>query len=415
VVVSGARQVGKSTLIQRSFPSSRGWRSVLRDPVADIGGARRDPDLFLDAHPAPLIVDEVQFAPELVPAINRRVDQSGGRQTNLRPQAGQYIVTGSQQWSVLRTASESLAGRAGFVDLEGFSLAELSAEPLAWDAVDPEHTGLVADQHWLARYLADPVAFVTAPLARLPRAETLQEQLWRGFLPMANQLDLQEVPSFLQAYLRTYIERDVRLIGEVADWQQFGRFVQLAATLTAQEINASHLGREIGLTPNTSRRWLSMLAATYQWFELAPYHGSTVKRVTGKRKGHIADTGLACAVQQISSPSALAGHPQAGALFESMVFAEIRKLSATLATPPAMYHWRSHGGAEVDVVLERDGILFPIEVKLTSQPTRNDCRGLQAFRSTYPTARIAPALIISASPTLHRIGENEWVMPFDAA
>jgi len=236
--------------------------------VTDLGGARRDADLFLDAHPAPLILDEIQFAPELTPAIKRRVDeaagQSGGLQSGGPSKPGQYILTGSRQWSVLRTASESLAGRAVFVDLEGFSLAELSAEPIAWEVVDAEHAGIAAERNWFARYLADLAAFMSAPLTRLPRARTLHEQLWRGFLPMTDQLDLAHVPSFLKAYLRTYIERDVRLIGEVADWQQFRRFVQLASALTAQEINAPHLGREIGLTPKTTSRGLSMLSATYR-------------------------------------------------------------------------------------------------------------------------------------------------------
>lgn len=418
VIVSGARQVGKSTLLQQLFPASSGWQTILFDPVADVRAARQDPDVFLDSHPAPLILDEIQFAPELVPAIKRRVDQSARKGP---PRPGQYILTGSQQWSVLRTASESLAGRAVFLDLEGLALSEIAAPSIPWDELAPDRVGLPADSHWLARYLHDPHAFVTSASSRTadltdpPSAtqRTLHEQLWRGSLPMANQLELAVLPSFQLAYLRTYIERDARLLGEVSDWQLFSRFVQLASALTAQEINASHLGREIGLTPKTAARWLAMLAATYQWFELPPYHGNTVKRITARRKGHIADTGLACAVQQISSPGALAGHPQVGSLFESFVFAEIRKLSGTLATPPAMYHWRTSGGAEVDIVLERDGTLYPIEVKLASQPSGNDGRGLQAFRATYPLARVAPGLLMCASSTAYRVGPNEWVVPYN--
>jgi uncharacterized protein len=418
VVVSGARQVGKSTLLGRLFPESSGWKTILFDPVADVRGARQDPDVFLDSHAAPLILDEIQFAPEVVPAIKRRVDQSAG---NGSPKPGQYILTGSQQWSVLRTASESLAGRAVFLDLEGLSLVELAAAPIPWEDVTPDRVGLTANTHWLARYLGDPEAFVRSAPSRSSNAaeaqpssqRTLHEQLWRGSLPMANQLALDAIPSFQLAYLRTYIERDARLLGEVSDWQLFGRFVQLASALTAQEINASHLGREIGLTPKTAARWLATLAATYQWFELPAFHGSTVKRVTSRRKGHIADTGLACAAQQISSPAALAGHPQVGSLFESFVFAEIRKLAGTLATPPAMYHWRTSGGAEVDIVLERDGLLYPIEVKLASQPSGNDSRGLQAFRATYPSARVAPGLLMCASRTTYRVGPNEWAVPYN--
>ncbi|MCD4748590.1 MAG: DUF4143 domain-containing protein [Thermoanaerobaculales bacterium] len=372
VVVCGARQVGKSTLLQHVFPQ---WDCVVFDPAIDVGNARQDPDLFLDNHPSPVILDEIQYAPELVAAIKRRVDRTG--------EAGQFLLTGSQQWSVLRTASESLAGRAVFLDLEGFSLAEAAGETL--------------EEHWLARYLEAPDDFGDRSVGepgRLISTGTLFETLWRGFLPNAQELDWDLLGEFYRAYLRTYIERDVRLLGDVADWQQFGRFTRLTAALTAQEVNHSQFGREIGVTPQTAQRWLAMLRGTYQWFEIPAYHGNTIKRVSGKPKGFLGDTGLACSLQMISSPKALSGHPLVGSLFETAVVGELRKLSSTLATPPVFYHWRSHGGAEIDALLERDGRFFPIEVKMTTKPGRNDTSGITAFRKTYPGLNVAPGLVI---------------------
>jgi len=405
VVLSGARQVGKSTLLAHALPE---WSAVVLDPAIDVAGAREDPDLFLDNHEPPLIVDEVQYAPELVGAIKRRIDRDRT--------PGQYVLTGSQQWSVLRTASESLAGRAVFLDLGGFALREIA-----------ERT---ESESWLDRYLADPAAFVDAvarPASglavsgsaasrtelRLPTQRTLYEQLWRGFLPEADSLDEAWIGDFLRSYVRTYIERDVRLIADVSDWQQFGRFVQLVSALSAQEINHSQLGREIGVTSQTASRWLATLKATFQWYAAPPYQGNAIKRISGKPKGYFADTGLICAMQSISTPRALAGHPLVGAIFETAVVGEIIRLSAAMPTPPALHHWRSHGGAEVDLILERDGVLHPIEIKMTSKPGKSEARGFAALRETYPTQAIAPGLVISPIDAPRRLTATDAAIPWD--
>ena len=224
VVISGARQVGKSTLLKHLFPQ---WDAVVFDPVVDVGNARTDPELFLKNHPEPLILDEIQYCPELVPCIKRIVD--------LDKHPGMYLLTGSQQWSVLKSISESLAGRAVFIDLEGFCLSEVAGD--------------IESPSWLERYLDDPEEFVHSPgkTHRLPR--TPYELLWRGTLPEVNTLPTELCGDFFSSYLRTYIERDVRLMLDADDWQQFGRFVQLTGALTAQEINHSQIGREIGVTP----------------------------------------------------------------------------------------------------------------------------------------------------------------------
>jgi len=388
IVVCGARQVGKSTLVTKVFEQ---YETIVFDPVLDIENARKDPELFLDNHPVPIILDEIQFAGELVATIKRRIDRARS--------PGQYILTGSQQWSVMKSIAESLAGRAVFLNLEGFSLAEIHEQ--------------TAGSSWLDQWLNDPIEFGKSKPERIHRDRTLHEQLWRGWLPDANQIELELIPDYYNSYLQTYIERDVRLLSEVSDWQQFGRFVQLMSSLTSQEINHSQLGRELGITPQTARRWTSMLTATFQWFEVRAYSGNTIKRVSGKPKGYIADTGLACALQRISTPKAIGGHPSAGSLFETAVVAEIRKRCGTLSTPPQQYHWRSHGGAEVDLILERDNTLYPIEIKHSSQPSRSDTRGFAAFRKTYPQLEIAPGLLICPCESFQKISENDYALPWD--
>lgn len=391
VVVSGARQVGKSTLLNETFPE---WNSVVFDPAMDVGNAREDPDLFLDNHACPIVLDEIQYAPELVAAIKRRVDKDRA--------PGRFVLTGAQQWSVLRTASESLAGRAVFLDLEGFSLSETADQATA--------------DHWLAAYLEDPEEFcarTTDEPSELVPTESVYTVLWRGALPDAQEIASDLVPDYYRAYVRTYLERDVRLLGDVTDWQQFGKFVRLAAALTAQEVNYSQFGRNIGATPQTAQRWLAMLHGTFQWFEVPAYSGNTVKRISGKPKGYLADTGLACTLQMISSPTALAGHPLVGSLFETAVAAEIRKLSSTLATPPVVRHWKAHSGAEIDVVLERDGRLFPIEIKLTTKPGRRDTSGISSFRKTYAAADIAPGLVICPVERAMRLNDHVLALPWN--
>ncbi|MCA9488694.1 MAG: ATP-binding protein [Myxococcales bacterium] len=387
VVVTGARQVGKSTLLRHALP---GWDTVVLDPVVDVAGARADPDLFLANRPPPLVVDEVQYAPELAAAIKRRVDR------DRRP--GTYVLTGSQQWSVLRGLAESLAGRAVFLDLEGFSLAE--------------RAGGVDGEPWLARWLADPRDLVTHHPGRLPLGRTLYEVLWRGSLPEAWALPLDLVPDLHLAYRRTYIERDVRLLSEVSDQQAFGRFLGLAAALSAQEVNHAHLGRELGIARTTARSWLDLLTATFQWHEVPAWSGNAIKRLSARPKGYFADTGLAAASQAVPSPAALGGHPLVGALFETAAVGEVRRQCARMSPRPNLWHWRTHGGAEVDLVLEYAGKLFPVEVKLTTHPDRRSTSGLRAFRETYGD-RVAPGLVLAPVEEARWLTETDAVLPWD--
>jgi predicted AAA+ superfamily ATPase len=389
VVITGARQVGKSTLLLETWGNKADI--VVFDPVIDVENARQDPKLFLDNRPPPLVLDEIQYAPELVASIKRRIDRDRS--------PGQYILTGSQQWGVLKSMAESLAGRAIFLDLEGFSLAEIMETKV--------------DHPWIASWLDDPAAFTEKSPPRLPVRRTLYEQLWRGWLPEAQFIPLETVPDFHAAYQRTYIERDARLLADVSDWQLFGRFVRLASALTAQEINFSQLGRELGLTPQTSRRWLDILKATFQWFEVPAYSGNVIKRVSGKPKGFIADTGMACAAQVISSPNAMSGHPLWGALFETAVAGELRKQIALMSPRPNLYHWRAYSGAEVDIIVERDGVFYPIEIKAGSRVGRRDTTGISSFRKTYPDLKIEKGLVLAPVDRMLKISDRDYALPWD--
>lgn len=391
VVISGARQVGKSTLVEHLFKEKADI--VVFDPVIDIENARQDPEFFLNNHRTPIILDEIQYAPELIPVIKRRIDKDRS--------PGQYIITGSQQWGVLKSISESLAGRAVFLDLESLSLSEISGKQNV--------------KTLIPAWLDSPTAFLAAAPDRLPVNANLYELLWKGAMPETRFLDHQLIPDYYNAYIRTYIERDVRLLANISDFQLFGRFLRLMAALSAQEINHSQLGRELGLSPKTTSQWLEILTAAFQWFEIFPYSGNTVKRISGKPKGYIADTGLACTSQVISTPSAIGSHPNLGALFETAVVNEIRKQISILSPKPNLYHWRSHGGGEVDLILERDAVFYPIEIKAKSNPSRKDTTGISSFRKTYPHLKIEKGLVLCPTDKVFQLSDLDYAAPWDIA
>ncbi len=381
--------MGKSTLLARLFPD---LKTIVFDPVQDIYGARRDPDLFLDNFPPPLILDEVQYVPELLPSLKRRVDQIDS--------PGQYLLTGSQNMAMLRSISESLAGRVGILPLEGMTAFELA--------------GMGKQDGWLPAYLDTPEELPGLLNGNIEQLPTLTRVLWRGTLPGLLDAPDEIVPDYFRSYIQTYVERDVRLMTDIRELAAFSRFLGLTGALTTQEINASQFGRDVGVTPSTARKWLDLLANTYQWLELFPYQGNTVKRLSGKRKGFVRDTGIACHLQRISSPDALAVSPVLGAMFETWVANEILRQTITLNMPPQAYHWRTAGGAEVDLVLDRDGKLYPIEVKCKTNLTKHDTRGIRAFRETYEKSRIMTGLIVYAGKDCYRIDRNTIALPWNA-
>ena len=389
IAITGARQVGKTTLLKHLFPD---YNNVVFDPVIDVEGARSDPELFLENNKTPLILDEIQYCPELVPVIKRKIDEN-------RAIPGQYIITGSQQWGVLKTISESLAGRVAFLDLDGLSLSEVE--------------NVKIEKPWLERFLEDTNSFFSSKQSRIELKDTLFEILWKGALPKLQFLPLDLIKSFHFGYQRTYIERDIRLLADISDLQLFSRFVRLMAAYSAKEINFRELGRELGISSKTAKRWLNLLKETFQWHEYPAYSGNVIKRISLKPKGYFLDTGQICFCQGISSPLSLGAHPFLGFIFETFVAGEIRKQSYLMETPPNIYHWRSFSGAECDLILERDGKFFPIEIKIKSRPSRKDTTGISAFRRTYPNLKIEKGLVISTTQKVFQISDNDYAIPFD--
>ncbi len=386
IFLTGARQTGKSTLLAHLFPDIK---MITFDPVQDLYDARRDPDLFLDHFPPPLILDEIQYAPELFPAIKRRVDRN--------PMTGQYFLTGSQQFGLLKDISESLAGRAVSLHLSSFTPAE--------------QTGKGREAPRLQAWLQNPeqASRIFQPAA--PPQHPLSHTLWRGTLPGTFTLPDALIPDYFRSYAETYIDRDIRRMGQIRETQEFARFVNLSGALTACEINASQLGRDIGIAPSTARQWLAMLSACYQWREIPAYHGNAIKRVASKAKGYITDAGLACWLQRLSSPAALAASPMLGRIFETFFVHVLLSQAGALALAPLAWHWRTAGGAEIDLLFERDSLLYPVEMKCSTLLHGHDTRGIQALKKTYGE-KVQPGLIIYAGKDCRPLNEYATAVPW---
>lgn len=388
VLLLGARQVGKSTLLANLFPQ---YPVITFNPIEDVQGARNNPKLFLKQFTGPVIFDEIQYAPELLAYLKIAVDSS------LHP--GQYFLTGSHNLNMLKTVAESMAGRVAIIELSPFT--------------HDERMRAQAHTHWLSHYLDSPT---TLPSQVCAPSESLTQWLWRGGFPGLLTIPETQYQRFFKSYLHTYIERDIRSAQEIEGLMSFEHFISLLAALSAQEINYTQLGREIAVAGKTAQRWLELARATYLWRDIPAYTGNTIKRITQKRKGYFIDTGLACFLHRISAPTELLGHPLAGSLFETAISNTIHAVLETISGGARLFHWRTNGGAEVDLVLMRDNKLFPIEIKLKGTLTKHDARGLNAFMQTYAhtTTPVMPGLIIYGGSDCYFLDEHIIALPWNA-
>ncbi len=385
VAVLGARQVGKSTLVEHLFKDT--LSTVVFDPVVDIGNARQDPDFFLQNTTTPVFFDEIQYAPELLASIKRRVD--------IADENSLFILSGSQNLSVLREISESLAGRVALVHLWPMCSKEI---------IEDSTPGFL--ERWLT-----PNEFTLSDWTN-SRSEPVYPKIWRGGYPKIMELPDHLVSGYWQSYMQTYIERDVRTVANIGSLQSFGKFIGLLAALTAQEINYNQLGRELGVDRKTALAWTEVAEATYQWISIPAFSRNPVKKIAGKRKGFFTDTGFACFLQKISVPEVIGSHPMQGRLFETFVCMEIIKTLQKLPLQPNIYHFRSYSGSEVDLILEINGTLFPIEIKTKSHPGKKDIRGFAAFRDCFPDEKIHDGLLICSVEKPQKLSDNVVAIPW---
>jgi hypothetical protein len=341
VLVTGARQAGKTSLLSHVAAEIFGLSAtvVAFDTPSEVDAFRRDPDLFFANHPGVLFLDEVQHVPDLFPYIKREIDRSRGR--------FRFLLSGSQSFQLMKGVTESLAGRVAVLDLWPFALQELvtdSTAPTVEFLERPESLEKLIGREW-------PVN---------DRDDVAPGMLAGGYPPVLLE---DGGADWLDAYRRTYLQRDVRELSQVADLGLFDRFLVLVAGRSGTVINKAELGRSLGLDDKTVDRWLSLLETSYQSFALPGYTGNATKRLVKRAKWVFADSGLGLHLQAIRDARGLLGAPHFGSLFEAFVTAEIRKLHGHAGLPWNAHFWRTPRGVECDLVLAAEGRLVPIEIK----------------------------------------------------
>lgn len=334
VVVTGPRQSGKTTLLKHLF--SRTHRFVTLEDLDIRARAKDDPLSFLEQNRPPVILDEIQYVPELLSYIKTRIDH------NRRP--GQWLFTGSQHFVLMQGISQSLAGRAAVLSLLPFSLSERAGEGERTREVSRWLEGLSLSQtcEWK---MSLPELLLRGNYPEIATRRSVDRQLWCG------------------SYIATYLERDVRNLSQIGDLNQFERFLKLCAARTAQLLNLSEMAKEIGISVPTAKRWLSLLEAGYQIFLLYPYYRNIGKRLVKSPKLYFTDAGLASYLLGLHQSEAVVGSPSFSALFETLVVTDLFKRFLHAGQMPSLYFLRTRDGLEVDLVLEVGQKLHLIEIK----------------------------------------------------
>jgi uncharacterized protein len=349
VVLTGARQTGKTSTFLRLFPK-HGF--VALDLPVEAEQAEKEPGTFLQRHPPPALIDEVQYAPGLFRHLKVAVDAN-------RTRNAQFLLTGSQKFTLMKNVSESLAGRADIVELETLSLAEIQgALP---------HTGI-------------ETAIVRG-----------------GFPELYANPDIDSV-AFYNSYLATYLERDVRSLANVGSLRDFERFLRACALRSANLLNKADLARDVGISPSTANHWLSMLEASGQIVLLEPWFSNRTKSIVKSPKLYLTDSGLLYALLNIRSEEALQQSPAVGAVWETFVFAQLRDRERRGGRTGSLFFWRDRT-REVDFVADTGGRLELFEAKWTELPDVGDTANLDFVRNVVGKSRVSAGAIVCRTPT----------------
>lgn len=340
ILITGSRQAGKTTLLRNLLPN---YEYLSFDLYSDLEGVKEDARLFLAQHPPPIILDEIQYAPEILRFIKGQIDQE-------RHRYGQFALTGAQIFPLMKGVSESLAGRIAIFELYPFSWAELELTPNI--------------------------------------RETL-EGMVRGFYPEFIATPEISHLRWFDSFLMTYIERDVRNIRANINISLFQRFLRLLAARAGQLLNLSEIAKELGISQPTANDWLEILEATYVIYLLKPYHNNISKRYVKSSKLYFIDTGLLSFLLGIHSADELARSPFLGHIFENMVIMETVKRLAATPQPTHLYFYRTLKGIEVDLLVESRGELSAYEIKWTQNPGKSLLSSLQALSQEHSLKTMA--------------------------
>jgi len=380
LIVTGPRQVGKTTLLKHLAENGREY-VTLDDPV-ERETAAREPALFLERHKPPVFIDEIQYAPNLFPYIKMYVDEQQDK--------GSFWLTGSQKFHLMKNVSESLAGRIAVIEMYGLSKSEIEGE---------ENEPFICDHEVMAeRYKI-----------RKPQGlSDIYERIFKGSMPEAytGYFDRNE---FYSGYVNTYLERDIRSLTQVANELDFLRFMTACAARTSDMVNYADLAKDVGISAPTAKQWLSVLVSSGIVTLIQPYFNNALKRAIKSPNMYFMDTGLAVYLTRWDSPKTLEVSAMSGKIFETYVVSEILKSYHNAGKQPPIYYYRDTDGKEIDLVLEYNGTVYPIEIKKTGNPGKDAIKSFSALRNSGKP--IGEGAVICLYSKVMPIDRNNWIIP----
>ena len=382
VLVTGPRQVGKTTMLQKLMEGTdRNYVSL--DDLNERNLAKTDPEMFLQLHKPPILIDEVQYAPELFVYIKIHVDKYHN--------AGDFWLTGSQVFKRMSGIQESLAGRVAVLSLTSLSQAEICGGEMQPFTLDIEKLSARRKE----RTAAD--------------TGVIFDWIFRGSMPAIVSEKNSNSQIFYSSYLTTYIERDVRELSDAIDSLKFLHFITAVAARCGQILNIAEISRDADINQKQAKNWLGVLETLGLIFYLHPYSNNMLKRLVKTPKLYFYDTGLVCYLTKWSSAETLQSGAMNGAILENYVVAEIRKTYLNCGKDPYMYYYRDKDAREIDIILEHDGVLNPIEIKKTANPGSELIKVFKLLDKS--SAKRSKGAFVCMKPELSAIDRENYIIP----
>ena len=381
ILVTGARQVGKTTMLKNVKPDIN---YITLDDMILNQSALEEPELFLKSNKPPIIIDEIQYAPNLLRYIKINVDNTEKK--------GMYYLTGSQQFNLMKNVSESLAGRVGILNLLGLSLREIKEINF--------NKPFIPTQEYLEK-------------KEKVNKEISYDEIWdiiyKGSMPVLYK-EQNDIEMFYAMYVSTYIERDVRSLTQVGDTISFLKFMTALASRIGQLLNLNSIANEIGISIPTAQRWLSILVSSNIIYILEPYYNNIMKRAVKTPKIYFLDTGLAAYLTKWKTKEVLESGTMAGNFFENFVIVEIIKsfYNSGELRPP-VYFYRDKEKREIDLIIEQNGKLYPIEIKKTAKPTKEMINNFKVLENV---KEVGEGAIICMYDKLLDLDEKNKIIPY---
>ncbi len=383
VLVTGPRQVGKTTMLEKLANGEGGNRKyVSLDAPIYREMAKTEPELFLQRFAPPVLIDEIQYATELLPFIKIYVDT--------HKQKGDFWLTGSQMFHMMKNVSESLAGRVAVIQMQGLSNSEIEGVESAPFATD--------SQLLLKRLEMHPKQDLKA----------VYERIFRGSMPTAYEGKFDR-EMYYNGYVNTYLQRDIKDLTQVGDELAFFRFMSACAARTSQMVNYNDIAKDVGISPPTAKQWLSILVSSGIIILIEPYFNNTLKRMIKAPNMYMLDTGLCAFLTRWDSAETLEVSAMTGAFFETYVVSEIVKSYYNDGKRPPIFYYRDTDNKEIDLIIEKNNTLYPIEIKKSARPGKEAIKHFGVLEKTGKL--VGEGSVVCLTGDLLPVDRNNWYVP----